>query len=145
MLTLPPLATPAPSAQAGAGDSDPDYVARRARERAEKRLQTVTKEVDWRVAKAYVAVSDVVFDADALEKEAEDKKVESPSSHDGTAGSSLEANAIDRYLNDDEWERREREAGRGVSIPRFPLFDITGNVGKKPAVNKLLWSGWKWN
>ena len=49
MLQLPPSArTSAPSTPAN-GKADPDYEARRARERAEKRLQTVMKEIggDW--------------------------------------------------------------------------------------------------
>ncbi|KAG1887272.1 hypothetical protein F4604DRAFT_1571506, partial [Suillus subluteus] len=39
-------------------DADTDAGARRVREKAEKRLQMLTKEVDWRVTKAYVALAD---------------------------------------------------------------------------------------
>jgi len=33
----------------------------------------------------------------------------------------VEERAVDRYLEDDEWERRERAKGRGVHIQRWPI------------------------
>ena len=33
-------------------------------------------------------------------------------------------------VDDDEWEERERQAGRGVSIPKFPMFEAN-QKGKK--------------
>ena len=116
-------------------------------------MQTLTKEVDWRVAKAYVALADpelVAADlAEGWKQETGDKagKPKRTAPVDGGARSSnLEATAIDRYLDDEEWERQERAQGRGVSIPRFPLFESSSAIsaGKKPAESKF-WSGWKRN
>ncbi|KAI0346531.1 hypothetical protein BDW22DRAFT_1481563 [Trametopsis cervina] len=152
-LILPPSAFLPSTTSSTSAPTDPEYAARRARERAEKRLQTLTKETDWRVAKAYVALADPeVAEADGAEqwKEAEGKELKPthvrPSMNGETSGG-LEAAAIDRYLDDEEWERRQRQNGRGVSIPRFPLFETNvwaGGSGKKPASGKLF-SGWKWN
>lgn len=108
-------------------------------------MQTLTKEVDWRVAKTYVALAELPSDDDSYGKEAEGKKSKPMSDQPQNGESSLEASAVDRYLDDDEWERRERQQGRGVQIPRFPLFDVNVNAaGKKLAVTRL-WSGWKWS
>jgi len=35
-------------------------------------------------------------------------------------GQTIEERALDRYLDDDEWERQERAEGRGVHIQRLP-------------------------
>ncbi|KAL1694275.1 hypothetical protein GGG16DRAFT_47581 [Schizophyllum commune] len=90
--------------------------ARRARERAEKRLQTLTKEADWRVARAYIAL------ADGDEAERDTKMKEMGFEHPGLrAGSSrLERYAVEQYLEDDEWEERERRAGRQPRLPSLP-------------------------
>jgi hypothetical protein len=130
-------------------DHDPEYEARRARERAEKRFQTVTKEVDWRVAKAYVALADPeIAAADATKewKEVDDKnwlpqRQISASGGPEAGGSGIEAVAVDNYLDDEEWERQEREQGRGVNIPRFPLFE-RNNVAVEDKSMKW-WPGWK--
>ncbi|PBK92767.1 hypothetical protein ARMGADRAFT_908399, partial [Armillaria gallica] len=82
-LLLPPASHP----KLRASDSEP--TGRRETERAEKRLQVLTKEVDWRVAKAYVALADEI-DLDS--------KLKQPS---------VEARAISRYLDDEEWEGGE--------------------------------------
>ena len=92
--------------------ADPEREARRARERAEKRFQTVTKETDWRIAKAYVALAETV-DSESLSKEDVSKKAQ--------LTSTVEGRAMDQYLDDEEWEARERHEGRGVHIPGFPL------------------------
>lgn len=66
-ITLPPSARFPGGAQnvsAAAQAKDIERERRLARERAEKRVQTLTKEVDWRVAKAYVALADA-HDTDA--------------------------------------------------------------------------------
>ncbi len=91
--------------------SDAAYEARRAREKAEKRLQTLTKEVDWRVAKAYVAFAEHGEDEDEewLDAKQSEKKVVVRDPFTG-AESNLEARAIDRYMDDDVWEAQEREA-----------------------------------
>ncbi|KAL0570230.1 hypothetical protein V5O48_011738 [Marasmius crinis-equi] len=96
-------------------EEDEKRAVRRAREKAEKRLQTVTKEVDWAVAKAYVALAETPGEEEAYAL----KMKEQPSARI-VGGSSLEAVAVDRYLDDLEWEANEFKAGRGVSIPRVP-------------------------
>ncbi|KAJ8090387.1 hypothetical protein PM082_018983 [Marasmius tenuissimus] len=102
-------------------EEDEERAVRRAREKAEKRLQTVTKEVDWAIAKAYVAVAEIPGEEEAYAAKAKE---------DPTAkrldGSSLEAVAVDRYLDDLEWEANELKAGRGVSIPSIPQFSRKG-------------------
>jgi hypothetical protein len=99
-------------------DNDKERQSRRARERAAKRLQTLTKEVDWRIAKAYVALVDDPDEAVEYEsKYKEGSKVKIA----GLGQASLEMMAVERYLDDDEWEEQERRGGRGVSIPRFPF------------------------
>ncbi|KAI0806287.1 hypothetical protein BC629DRAFT_1590683 [Irpex lacteus] len=156
VLTLPPSAQ-VPLEQTVPPSTDPEYESRRAKERAEKRFQTLTKEVDWRVAKTYVALaSDPALAADDVAEnwkssEISDKKLKASGSlDDEDSNVNLEASAIDRYLDDEEWERREREQGRGVSIPRFPLFESSSvncrMEGKKPVqAGSKFWSGWKWN
>ncbi|KIK62411.1 hypothetical protein GYMLUDRAFT_242591 [Collybiopsis luxurians FD-317 M1] len=105
---------------------------RRTRERAEKRIQTITKEVDWRVAKAYVALAEEE-DLDQFKAQHDLKQKENVGSKLGTqmgAGShfsNLEMLALDRYLEDDEWEGRERREGRSIAIPSFPLTGRTEN------------------
>lgn len=145
---MPPSAKPPADLVRGdnvLSESDAEYAACRSRERATKRLQTVTKEVDWRVAKTYVALAEIPSEDDGYGKEMEDKKRKPTDDLSQSGGSSLEATAVDRYLDDDEWERRERHEGRGIHIPRFPLFETNVNsIGKKPVLNKL-WSGWKWS
>ena len=116
-ITLPP------SAQAKFGgqsnDEDRERESRRARERAERRLQTLTKETDWRVAKAYVSLAEGADEA----AEYEIKRKEGEEVGKKTGRSSLEMMAVDRYLDDNEWEERERREGRGVNIPRFPYVN----------------------
>jgi len=43
---------------------------------------------------------------------------------------SLEERALDRYLEDDEWERHERAEGRGVHIQRLPVGRSGEKVGR---------------
>ena len=73
----------------------------------------LTKEVDWRVAKAYVALAD---------DEEEQEEFYSKQKELGEVGSSaagLESLAIGRYLDDEEWEKGERSAGRGIHFKRL--------------------------
>ncbi|GJE96583.1 LysM peptidoglycan-binding domain-containing protein [Phanerochaete sordida] len=132
VLQLPPSArTSAPSTPPN-GKADPDYEARRARERAEKRLQTVTKETDWRIAKAYVAL-------------AEDGDSSAPGKAEGLkkpqADASVEGRAMDQYLDDDEWEAQQRREGRGVQIPPFPYAaQSSSRKGKGPEASRR----WRW-
>ncbi|KAF8656856.1 hypothetical protein AX16_002403 [Volvariella volvacea WC 439] len=67
------------------------------RERAARKLQTVTKEVDWDVARAYVALA---------EDAAEDMEYGMKRKEAGMAwigGDSLAGIATDMYLDDEEW------------------------------------------
>jgi len=104
---------------------DTEREARLARERAEKRLQTLTKEVDWRVAKAYVALADDP-DVDAGMKGKESRLREDgdiiSARGDLRTEETLEDRAVDRYLDDEEWEERERREGRIAAIQPFPYF-----------------------
>ncbi|KAF8969244.1 hypothetical protein BDZ97DRAFT_1754835 [Flammula alnicola] len=102
------------------------------RERAEKKLQTLTKEVDWRVARAYVALAD-----DPQQREAHSAKLKEMGSSSGFSGPAsgsasenggssatnreLDALAVERYLDDDEWEVEERRAGRGPGVRTLPF------------------------
>lgn len=95
-------------------NADTDAGARRAREKAEKRLQMLTKEVDWRVAKAYVALAD-----DPDEEAVYGFKHKETG---GIGGSTLEARAADQYLEDQEWEEEQRRAGKRISLKSLPLL-----------------------
>ncbi|KAG1750163.1 hypothetical protein EDB19DRAFT_1629171 [Suillus lakei] len=95
-------------------DAEPDAGVRRVREKAEKRLQMLTKEVDWRVAKAYVALAD-----DPDEEAVYGFKHKET---DGIGASTLEARAADQYLEDQEWEEEQRKAGRCISVKSLPLL-----------------------
>ncbi|KAK7030269.1 hypothetical protein VNI00_014286 [Paramarasmius palmivorus] len=95
---------------------NPEVRKLRERERAGKRLQSITKEVDWDVAKAYVALAD----GDGEEEEHAAKRKELGS---GSGKATLESRAVDRYLDDIEWEESEMRAGRGPSTMRgVPVF-----------------------
>jgi hypothetical protein len=94
------------------------------RERAGKRLQTLTKEVDWRVARAYVALADDPDEAAVFARK--QKELGAP------AAAPLDAVAVDHYLEDLEWEAEQLKAGRGPSIPKFPIpSDIQTNEKPK--------------
>lgn len=109
-------------------DIDAEALARREKERkrelAAKRFAFVTKEVDYRVAKAYVAIADE-FSSD------EDKDKESIASKEGPTrrivGDNVESRAVGRYLEDEEWEAGELAAGRA---PRPPGFLLVGSRRK---------------
>ncbi|KAL4072586.1 hypothetical protein V8B97DRAFT_2006412 [Scleroderma yunnanense] len=96
---LPPACT--------ASSFNPETESRRVRERAEKRLQVLTKEADWRVAKAYVALAD---DSDEEVLHAMKCKETGLSVN----GIGLEARALDKYLEDEEWEKEQLRAGKCV-------------------------------
>lgn len=141
-LTLPPSAR-------RLNDSKPEVdkarEARIARERAEKRLQTLTKEVDWRVAKAYVALAD---DPDALaDGNMKNKEIDSSNKKPGSgskARTELEGRAVDRYLDDVEWEEAERRAGRGAAIQPFPYFSVPATKQGEGSSGKGKSKFWKW-
>ena len=117
--------------------------ARLARERAEKRLQTLTKEVDWRVAKAYVALADVPdVNAGMKGKESALREGSGKSGNrDVEADFTLEGRAVDQYLDDEEWEERERREGRTASIQPFPYFTV-GKYATLEGKRRLFWP-WK--
>lgn len=95
-------------------EANPDAEAKRVREKAEKRVQMLTKEVDWRVAKAYVALAD-----DPDEEAVYGFKYKET----GAIGAStLEARAADQYLEDQEWEEEQRRAGKRISLKSLPLL-----------------------
>ncbi|KAJ7127100.1 hypothetical protein C8R44DRAFT_874180 [Mycena epipterygia] len=132
-LTLPPAA----HAKLQANDARPSSAeerareVRRARERAEKRLQTLTKEVDWRVAKAYIALAEDPDEAESFVLK--QKELGAPV---GAAGPSrLEAVAVDRYLDDLDWEAEQLREGRSVHIPAYPI-----HTGKAEGSTKA--AGW---
>ncbi|KAH9481612.1 hypothetical protein JR316_0006139 [Psilocybe cubensis] len=123
-LLLPPSAKPHPSLTLSTAEEEA-LEAKLVRERAEKKLQTLTKEADWRIAKAYVALADdcqVQEDFSSKRKEMGFAKgnvqTASASKLDG-----LEALAAAHYLDDEEWEAEERRAGRDVQVLRLPAPD----------------------
>jgi hypothetical protein len=128
-LLLPSNTKPHPLLKQDAEDDDckTDIV----RKRAEKRLQMLTKEVDWRIAKAYVALAEDDHEDRYEKKEMERGQIPEVRSGGNGAGippqsRTLETRAIDSYLDDDEWEQTERRAGRGVFVPQFP--DVRSKV-----------------
>ncbi|KAF9223882.1 hypothetical protein BS17DRAFT_705199 [Gyrodon lividus] len=128
-LKLPPTARLAFNHNEGSlSIPDTEAKSRRVRERAAKRLQTLTKEVDWRVAKAYVALAD-----DPEEEVAYAVKFKEMG---GTSagGRNLQARAVDQYLEDQEWEWEEeqrRAQGRGCEYPPAVVLwkDRNGKTG----------------
>ncbi|KAJ3566147.1 hypothetical protein NP233_g7184 [Leucocoprinus birnbaumii] len=125
-LTLPPASKPIPLQYVLSKDDQMKRDAQRAKERAEKRLQMVTKEVDWRVAKTYVALADspeCKEDTASTCNMKEGAGLKGPISKStcGETSSALQSRAVDMYLEDEEWERNELAAGRPSQIPRFPL------------------------
>lgn len=128
MLKLPPSAR-AP-AQASSSSADPEREARRARERAEKRFQTTTKETDWRIAKAYVALAEDVEQSSLGKEGANGKK---------RIESTTEERATNQYLDDEEWEAREREEGRGVQISKFPFASQSNAQKGKDSASRWRW------
>ena len=116
-----------------------DVAKRRAMERATKRFQVVTKEEDWRVAKAYVALgasspsssssSSPLPDKESKEwfRRSNDEKpfssvlsgraLKEEDDLTPSSAASLRVNAtaraVDAYLDDDEWEAKQRARGKG--------------------------------
>ncbi|KAL5634983.1 hypothetical protein ACGC1H_002874 [Rhizoctonia solani] len=106
-LQLPPGAR-APS------PPPPDLLERleaRAKERAGKAFQAITKEADWGVAQTYVALLDM---EDDRIKEGKRRMVDL-SSQEGR-----QALAVDQYLDDNAWEEEQRKAGLSPRIEPFP-------------------------
>jgi len=121
-LTLPPgsdtrsLSSPPPGTEEN-----------RTKERAAKRLAFVTKETDYRVAKAYVALAEDHEGSKKIETSQAPSKLYNHGSGYVSRESHMESRdsrAIDAYLDDAEWEEAERSAGRGPRIMGFPYFPL---------------------
>jgi hypothetical protein len=110
-------------------DVSPEKEAQRERARAQVAFQRVTKETDDGVAQAYVALAaeDSESGSDVIPLKAEGEKAVSRR----VVGRTIEERAVDRYLDDDEWERRERAEGRGVHIQRLPIGRPRGEKVEK--------------
>jgi len=139
-ILLSPVSKPTPE--------DPALVEARRVERAERRLQMVTKEVDWRVAKAYVAIAQDSGPSGVSGKEKPDNyegrlKVPVSDSEGSSQKGALESGAIDRYLDDTEWEEEERKEGRGPAIQRFPWGSFGQKSGQSPGTHQGS-GGFKW-
>ena len=115
-LVLPPSQS---QQRATESDVSPERETQRRRERAQATFQRVTKETDDGIAQAYVALAE---DSDS-EPNVTSLKVEGEKESARVARTRLrlEERAVNRYLDDDEWERRERAEGRGVHIQRLPV------------------------
>ncbi|KAG9018254.1 hypothetical protein FRB90_011761 [Tulasnella sp. 427] len=135
-LVLPPTSrTPSPP--------PPDLQERleqRAKERAAKRFQFVTKEVDHSIARAYVALADGNSEEDLSEV----KKKSSGVPGADKATQNLEGRAVDQYLEDDEWEARQRAQGLLPKLQGFPFFNSPGasnSVSSEKGAGRR-WSWW---
>ena len=119
-------------------DVSPEEEAQRERARAQVGFQRVTRETDDGIAQAYVALAaeDSESGSDVLYLKAEGEKVMSRR----VVGRMIEERAVDRYLDDDEWERRERAGGRGVRIQRLPIgAPLAGMAQKAEKVEVVGW------
>ncbi|KAI0254949.1 hypothetical protein BJV78DRAFT_1350650, partial [Lactifluus subvellereus] len=143
------LALPQSHSQLASGIS-PEEEAQQTRVRAQVAFQRVTKETDWGIAQAYVALaedSDSEPDVTSLKLEGAEKKSQQGIGRAARTRTALEERAVDRYLDDDEWERQERAKGRGVHIQRLrvggppqPSLATTGRGGGKA---ELLFGWWR--
>ncbi|KAI0833223.1 hypothetical protein BC628DRAFT_1406341 [Trametes gibbosa] len=141
-ISLPPPLSPTEQA------ADEERRARLARERAETRFQSLTKETDRAVAKAYVALADHVDEEQGevkgYEKETGLRKRRVRTGKDDADRAGLEARATDHYFDDEEWEARERAEGREATLPAFPY--LTGGTSRsvvKDVVGEDK-SWWRW-
>jgi hypothetical protein len=116
-ILLPPAGKPSPSPPADIEERE----AQRRRERAAKKFQFVTKEVDWEIAKTYVALAEdteVNNDYGLKRKEA---------GH-ALASKDTTGEAIDSYLDDLEWENNQVSAGFAPRIAPFPYVVDTNKA-----------------
>ncbi|KAI0360123.1 hypothetical protein OH77DRAFT_1472199 [Trametes cingulata] len=150
-LILPLSARPPPPLSPVEQALDEERKARIARERAETRFQTMTKETDRGVAKAYVALAGLPdgeeSDFKEYEKEKGLRRRRARASHDDE-DQELEGRAMDRYFDDEEWEARERAEGRKAALPSFPYAPVAGSSrsGAQVRVNgdgEKSWWQWK--
>ena len=116
VLKLPPSVRP-PSPP-----PPPEEIREKELAKAAKRLHLVTKEQDWRVAKAYVAIAEMDSDGD-------DQKSEKPVLVSTARG--LHNRAVDAYMEDDSWESNMRKGGYEARLSGFPYFGDRGQAPKK--------------
>ncbi|CDO77392.1 hypothetical protein BN946_scf184835.g14 [Trametes cinnabarina] len=145
-LVLPP-STSIPELSPAEKALDEERRARLVRERAETRFQSMTKETDRHVAKAYVALADLPDGDGGNFKEYQEEKglrKRRPRTNDNDdTECSLEGLAMDQYYNDEEWESKERGEGRKPAPSSLPYAlaaesnQYTGSNGEK--------SRWKCN
>lgn len=114
---------------------DPKVLEAHNRERAEKRFQFVTKEIDWRVAKAYVALAEDEDDS------AKTKESIEALSRPALEPRALEAKAVDRYLDDEEWEVGQ---SGGPHLQGFPPFAAEGEKNGKTTLSSRLGTALKY-
>jgi hypothetical protein len=108
------------------------------RERAEKRLQTFTKEVDWHIAKAYVALADDTQETDEYDRKRKEGGLI------GNAPSNLEERAIGKYLDDEEWEANARKDGGKVGPSGLPFVNGWGNSKDNTVQSEKVGHGRQW-
>ncbi|KAL4243251.1 hypothetical protein ABKN59_011357 [Abortiporus biennis] len=121
--------------------------ARYERERAQKKFQTLTKERDYDVARAYLNLASSSSLTSLSGKEKEKVRSDAKTTQDIPRGEcSIEGRAIDHYLSDEEWEENERREGRNVDIPKFPFFEPSqkANFKGKTSVTVATPSWWRW-
>ena len=143
-LILPPSAR-SPPLNPAEQTLDEERRARAAAGRAQARFQSMTKETDRDVAKAYIALAGITDDeplaGDVKEYDKDQglrkRKGYVPEARFGE--SSLGGRAVDQYFDDEEWEARERAAGRQVLIPSIPL---SGRPANQTAQVQKSW--WRW-
>lgn len=99
----------------------------------------MTKEVDHSIARAYVALADGNSDEDLSEV----KKKSAPDSNASNSAQGLEGRAVDRYLEDDEWEAQQRAQGLLPKLQGFPFFNAIGS-SPSAAVEKGVGRRWSW-
>jgi len=119
-ILIPPTSMPPPE--------DPVLGEARRVERAEKRLQTDSD------------LSEVQKKKENYEWGLRKAPVSEP---DGSSQGVLESEAIDRYLEDGEWEEQERKEGRGLVIQKFPWGSFGQKVGPDPGAQQGS-GGFKW-
>ena len=137
-LLLPPSAKPH-SSLLPCTSEDKERELKLVRERAEKKLQTLTKEVDFRIAKTYVALADD-------EEEQEISAIKHKEVSGASLSYGLEALAINSYLDDLQWEADELRAGRGINIQTFPFGQQVPNSKENPILDRSLprhWWPWR--
>ena len=111
----------------------------------------VTKETDWRVAKAYVAIAQEPDPSEVLVKKeksdnykADFRKMLVSNSAGSSRNGPIENDAIDRYLEDAEWEEQERKEGRAPTVQRFPWGSFGQKPGSSPGAQQASGGGFKW-